>query len=227
MEKEDIAAYINRYEARLKQYGYSPKSLGWGKEGRQGIRFAVLAEEVLKEPNSSVLDVGCGFADLYDFLVACGWKGHYHGIDIVPGLIQIARRRHPKLAIQNCDITSNHGLKNIYDYIICSGVFNAKLSQSDNNHHITKALKSMFKLARKCVCVDFMSTYVDYEHSEAWHTDPIWAFETAMELSRRVSLRHDFMPYEFALFIYRDDTVSNRNIFQAVENVIGDKNKLI
>jgi SAM-dependent methyltransferase len=225
MEKDDIGTYIDRYESRLKRYGHSPRTLGWGKQGRQEIRFGILAEEVLKQPESSVLDVGCGFADLYDFLTTRGWNGPYYGIDIVPGLIEVARRLHPDLDIHVCDITSDACPQDKFDYIICSGVFNAKLSRSCNKDHIRKALHRMFNLIRKCVCIDFMSTYVDYQHSGAWHTDPLWAFAVAKGLSRRVALRHDYMPYEFALFIYKDDSVSDRNVFNVIENGLASKNR--
>ena len=54
----------------------------------------------------SVLDVGCGFADLYDHLRGRGWEGRYRGLDIVPGLLDVARRRHPSLDLQEADIAT-------------------------------------------------------------------------------------------------------------------------
>ena len=43
-------------------------------------------------------------------------------------------------------------------------------------------------------------------------------FGVAMGLTRRVVLRHDYMPFEFALLLYRDQRRSNRNIFQVLEH---------
>jgi hypothetical protein len=63
----------------------------------------------------------------------------------------------------------------------------------------------MFELAGRVVCVDFMTTHVDFQRPEGWHTDPAWAIDLARRLSKRWSLRNDYMPFEFALTIHRDD----------------------
>jgi ubiquinone/menaquinone biosynthesis C-methylase UbiE len=201
----------------LRRFGYSPETLGWGKRGRQEIRFGVLVQPILEIPGSSVLDAGCGFADLYDYLVAQGWKGRYCGIDIVPGLLQVARERHPELDLREVDITASDVKLGSHDFVVASGMFNARLKRGDNLKHIEHALLNMRRIAKAAVCVDFMSTYVDYQHPEGWHTDPAWALALGKKLSRRVMLRHDYMPYEFALIIYTDDTISPRNVFNAAE----------
>lgn len=219
MHPEDRQAYVERYESRLDQFGYSPETLGWGKNGRQDVRFAVLAAEALARANCSVLDVGCGFADLYDYLRARGWAGSYTGVDIVPRLIEVAVERHPGLDLRCAELHQLAG-EGTHDYVIASGVFNARLEQEDNREHIRRSLAAMHRLARAAVCVDFMSTYVDFQHPLGWHTDPGWAFGAAKELSRRAALRHDYMPFEFALFIYKEDQVSGRNVFQAFEETL-------
>lgn len=212
MQPEDRRDTIERYETRLSQYGYSPQALGWGQHGRQSVRFAVLAEAAMRQPASSVLDIGCGFADLYDFLRAQGWQGQYTGVDIVPGLLAVARERHPELSLIEGDINLLNDVPE-HDYVIASGIFNARLKQGDNQSFTEQTLIRMIGLARVVVCVDFLSTYVDFQKETAWHTDPAWALSFARRLSRRVALRHDYMPYEFALFIYRQAQVSDQNIF--------------
>lgn len=216
MKAQDKAEYIQRYEARLQQFGYSPETLGWGKHGRQDVRFGVLAEYALRDRESSVLDVGCGFADLYDFLRHRGWAGRYVGMDVVPGLLSVARERHPTLELQMADITEAEGLGS-FDYVISSGTFNAQLVAQDNREHIERALRAMFFAATQAVCADFLSTYVDFQKPGAWHSDPAWIFSFAKTLSRRVTLRHDYMPFEFSVFIFRDDEVTEQRIFRPVQ----------
>jgi len=218
LKKEDREHYIQQYETRLRKFGYSPETLGWGKYGRQEVRFAVLAKFALGMPGSTVLDVGCGFADLYDFLIEHQWRGQYCGIEIVPGLLDLARKRHPDLDLRGLDITSDEDLPEAHDFVIASGVLNFKLKMGDNEQHIQRALDAMFRVARVAVCVDFLSTYVEFQKPDAWHTDPGWVFAQAKQLSRRVILRHDYMPFEFSLFIFRDDFISERNVFRPIEN---------
>lgn len=212
MERLDRARYIERYEGRLKEFGYSPQTLGWGKNGRQEVRFSVLAEPILRMPESSVLDVGCGFADLYDYLAAHGWRGTYHGIDLVPGLVDVARERRPGVRVEVADIAELSG-DGAYDFVCASGIFNARLEADDNAAHIERSVGRMFALSRVAACVDFMTTYVDFQHPTAWHTDPCWALGMARRLSARFVLRSDYMPFEYALLLYRRDEWSPRNVF--------------
>ena len=223
MDKPDREEIVQRYESWFKQYGYSPRSLGWGEDGRQSVRFSVLAEYALNSPGSSVLDVGCGFADLYDFLQHHGWQGSYTGIDIVPGLIDTARQRHPDLDIREMDITGDCSSLERPDFAIASGTMNTALTHTDNLAHIEAVLKTMVTLCRTAVCVDFMTTWVDYKKPGAWHTDPGWALKTAKRLSRRVNWRGDYMPYEFSLFIFKDDHISSQRVFSAYEKTLNDE----
>jgi SAM-dependent methyltransferase len=203
----DRAAYVERYERRLAQHGRSPQALGWGRPGREPIRFAVMAEVIEAVGAESVLDVGCGFADLYDHLRERGWTGRYQGIDIVPGLLTEARRRTPGRSVEEADVASYRpGESGVFDVAVASGVFNARLEAQDNRQHIERSVGRMWELSRQAICVDFMSTHVDFQHPDAWHTDPAWALALARHHSRRFTLRHDYLPYEFALAVYHDDT---------------------
>jgi SAM-dependent methyltransferase len=215
---EDRLDCVDRYEKRLREFGYSPETLGWGLQGRQEVRFSILAELAVRKPKSSVLDVGCGFCDLFDFLDRRGWRGHYTGIDIVPGLLKVARQRHAGLDVREVDITDEHAELGEYDFVISSGIFNAKLPSGNNDIHVKAALQSMFRYCRYATCVDFLSSYVDFQKPGANHTDPGWAFAQAKQLTRNVLLRHDYMPFEFAVFLFRDDSASERNVFRLFED---------
>jgi SAM-dependent methyltransferase len=217
VKTEDRLDYVQRYEKRLEEFGYSPATLGWGAQGRQEVRFSVLSEPALRMPESSVLDVGCGFCDLYDFLAQHGWRGRYTGVDIVPGLLDVARRRHPDLDVLEIDITDGSMLVGEYDFVISSGALNATLPSGNNEAHIEAALRSMYQRSRYATCVDFLSSYVDFQKPGAHHTDPGWALAAAKRFTRRVVLRHDYMPYEFSVFLFRDDAISERKVFRAFE----------
>ena len=217
MKTEDRLDHVQRYEKRLEEFGYSPATLGWGAHGRQEVRFSVLAGPALRLPESSVLDVGCGFCDLYDFLHQRGWRGRYTGMDIVPGLLDVARRRHPDLDLRELDITDDSMPVGEYDFVISSGALNATLPSGKNQTHIELALRNMYQRSRYATSVDFLSSYVDFQKPGAHHTDPGWTLAVAKRLTRRVLLRHDYMPYEFSIFLFRDEAISERSVFRAFE----------
>ncbi len=212
MKHEDKQDYINRYTDRLNIFGYSPETLGWGKNGRQDIRFSVLSQPILQLPDCSVLDVGCGFADLYTYLLNNGWNGRYVGIDLVPSLLKVAKDRKPNIELYNYDIEEAKTLGK-FDFVVASGIFNAKLNNTDNKNHIVHTLTDMLEIVQNMVCVDFMSTYVDFQKEGSWHTDPAWLINQLNKLTKRFSLRYDYMPFEFAVFLHKDDFINSINTF--------------
>ena len=88
MNKRDIKIYQSRYNDRLLKFGYSTKTLGWGGgRERQSLRFKTHLEIGFKE-NDSIIDIGCGFGDLYFYLKENFSQFYYYGIDINPILIE-------------------------------------------------------------------------------------------------------------------------------------------
>src|SRR5262245_24196622 len=120
-------AVIRRYSGRFAEHGYSPKTLGWDK-GKQDIRFAVLTSQY-DFSGKRVLDIGCGFGDLNRILQQrCGTNYQYHGVDIVPVLIEKARELYPAGHVRfSIEDILNDSFCGQYDYAIASGVFNHKM----------------------------------------------------------------------------------------------------
>lgn len=204
MEKNDT---IKRYNEHLKIYGDDPRSLGWLK-GRQHIRFKALSE-IADLNNCTILDLGCGFGDLYGFLKK-KYNIDYTGYDINKNLIDIAKTKNPDASFDVKDILREKVLKN-FDYIISSGVFNFKLA--DNASFSKNMLKKMFEICNKGVAVDFVTDYVDYRNKDLNYTSPEEIFRFCKTLSKRVTLRHDYMPFEFCIYLYKNDFITENNVF--------------
>ena len=217
MTPEAIKKYVVRIESAIAAHGNGAAALCDGKGGRGDVRFPILAGPAIANPDSSVLDVGCGYGDLRSFLREQGWQGKYMGIDIVPALLQEARIRHPDAEFRELDGSAGLGGLPPHDFVIASGLMNLELPGGGNEAHIRNFMACMFQHARVAVSIDFMSSMVDFKHPDAWHTDPAWALQSAFTLTRRVVLRADYMPYEFCLIMYKDASISGRNVFQAWE----------
>jgi trans-aconitate methyltransferase len=196
----DVEIVRNRYSERYKQYGYSPKTLGWGENGRQSIRFSILTK-IGDLNNKSILDVGCGFGDLYGYLLSTGWSGTYTGIDIVQELITEGKQRFPDANLLMVDFDDYYQEKKV-DYIIASGIFNFKLSCELNMTYIQRTLKKMFDCAVLGVSVDFMTTWVDYQTHLAFHTNPSQIINIIRKITNQFVIRQDYMPYEYSLYLY-------------------------
>src|ERR1700739_1074782 len=159
MNSKDVNLYIERYNQRLDKFGYSPESLGWGggKE-RQFVRFKALTE-IGVEKHDSLLDVGCGFADLYEYLKLNEFNGQYLGVDINGNLLDLARKEHQGVNVEKINILEED-INRQFNWVVSSGIFNLKLNFEDNLTYIKTMLKKMYEISNKGVAVDFMSTYV-------------------------------------------------------------------
>jgi len=212
METIDREGSIRTYRSMLQTHGPVPQALGWGLCPRQAIRFSVLWDELRHYPQASVLDVGCGFADLCTYLRGRGWRGQYRGIDLVPEMAAEAQRRHPDADIQLLDLTAAEGLEPA-DFVYEAGIFNLRLATGNDKEHATNMLRAMFRTARQAVVCDWLSSYVDFQLPEACHWDPDFILRTGRSLTKRLRLRMDYMPYEFAVILWKDDSVGPQRVF--------------
>lgn len=193
------------YTSRYKQWGYSPKSLGWDK-GNQHVRFDVLTSHYCFE-QKSVLDIGCGFGDLVNVLSQKSSQFDYVGIDLSEDFVQKARELHPspycKFFAQDI-LTFSPQEK--FHYAIASGTFNLKLSGVNQYEFIEDVIKKTLQLCTDGFAFDFLSDKVDYQKEETFHFSPEKILSIAYKYSRNVMLRNDYMPFEFSLFLFKDDS---------------------
>ncbi len=203
MPGEDRRRTVERYSARYSEHGYSPLTLGW-KKGRQPIRFDVLSSQY-DFNDKSVLDIGCGFGDLLSTLgTKFGPLNSYTGVDLVEPLIEEARRRWPAHTFLIGDFLELE-FGSGFDYAVASGVFNHRLAGVDNEAFIEAAMRRTFDLCRDGFAFDFLSDKVDHRLEHTFHASPEWVLSVAFSLSRNVVMRNDYMPFEFSVFVFKDD----------------------
>ncbi|QWD13011.1 class I SAM-dependent methyltransferase [Polynucleobacter paneuropaeus] len=205
MNNIDRDLTIEKYREGYQKYGYSPKSLGWDK-GRQKIRFEILLS-FFECAGKSILDIGCGFGDINQTLSQKTSNAYsYFGIDLVDELINEGRSRYQSDHIRF--ITADfleYSFTEKFDIIVASGIFNHKFISEDNDKFVEKVLKKAFSLCTEGVAFDFLSDKVDYCHSHTYHNSPERILGLAYKLSRNICLRNDYMPFEFSIFIGKDD----------------------
>ena len=218
MKLKDKNKIIDRYEKRLKELGPVQESLGWLK-GRQKLRFYVLKNIDNFHESDSVLDVGCAFGDLKQFLIQSGWNGKYIGVDIVPGLILQSRRKYKKIDVRELDILTDD-FKEKTDWVFSSGALTSKTFEEDSYDYVEKMLIKMFEICQKGVSVNFCSPNVTFQSEVNFHPNFDKILKIASSITRRFSLIHDYMPYEFTLYLYKDDILNSEiNIFESFEDL--------
>lgn len=199
MRSQDRQEIVARYEARLASDADDRAVLATGTNERQKTRFDVLAQ-VGDLAGKRILDLGCGLGDFYAHLLDKGINVDYTGFDITPGFIERASTRFPNANFELRDIQESMPEER-YDYAICSQVFNNKLGSGDNVEVVSDVMQRLFALTTSGVAIDMVTSFVDYQQDNLFYYDPMLMFQKAKEITRRVTLRHDYPLFEFCLYL--------------------------
>lgn len=209
MEKKISKKIYDYYQSLFEQYGFDPKSVGWGsKKGKQSLRFEILCQ-IGQLSNSSILDVGCGFGDLYGYLRYRRIKVRYHGVDINQNLLNIGKKFYPGISLDLRDFEKKKFHKK-FDWILASGI----TSHGSTYSHLTGVMKEMFRICKKGFAMNFVSDKVDYKTEGLFYSSPEKILSITKSITNRFVLRHDYMPFEFTLYIYKDSRKTTNNIFK-------------
>lgn len=155
---------LERYNNKLNKFNLSPKSLGWDKKINQIERFD-FSSRYLNLNNSSILDVGCGFADFLDFLEKKKIPfNNYVGYDINENFIEICKRKYPKYIFKKKDMF-NLGKKK-YDFIFAFGIFSLRHKGISNIKLMENFSKYAFPRIKKALVINYISKYQEKKRTE-------------------------------------------------------------
>ncbi|MCX6237718.1 MAG: methyltransferase domain-containing protein [Bacteroidia bacterium] len=193
----DIGIAAELYNSRFDDFGQHIKTVGWGNEKDQKLRFEVLFRG-LNPTGKIILDVGCGFGDLVKYLdEKTNGDFQYIGIDVAEKLISHARSKYgqPKREFYTGDIFTVN-LPQI-DISVLSGALSLKVDGVQQYAHET--MKRMYEISQEAASLNFLSKYVDFELEKNQHYQPEIIYSWAKEFSTRVNLINDYPLYEFTI----------------------------
>lgn len=197
-ENARIAAF---YDGLVARFGCGPRALDWGGRASQERRFDVLTQ-IDELAGHSVLDVGCGLADLFVFLESRRVRVAYTGYDIAPAVIRFARTRFPQLDLQVVDLMAEEAVAPEHDFVLASGIFN--LRSIGSYGYLEEMVRRMFRSCRRGVAFNSLSSRSDVIDSNQFLADPARVLRICLDITPNVVLRHDYMPHDFTVYIYRD-----------------------
>lgn len=199
---------LKRYQNRFYELGETPKALGWGCKEDQLERFRVMYENYDFE-GKTVMDVGCGFADWYSFLLSKGTKCEYIGVDIIPEFINCCQQKYEAATFINANIMLEADKLPVADVVITNGTLNFKQSLIDNLLYTKDYMEIAFKKAKDAVIMDFLSTRLtkDYPKEEqVYYHNPQKILEMAFSYTDDLKLLHHYKAIpqkEFMLIMYK------------------------
>jgi len=155
----------------------------------------------------SLLDVGCGAGDLYDHLQARGIHCNYTGIDISEEMVRRCRQRFPGVRFEQRNILDwTPGQQ--WDYTIAVGIHNIRIE--GGRELLENVTRRQFEL---CTVASHISLLTDRYTGFAPHIQP-WRAEgiltLALDITPYVVLRHDYLPNDFSVTLYRQPLIDTR-----------------
>ncbi len=197
---EKINAY---YTDKLKQFGTTAKGVDWRDETSQQTRFEQLSKMITKE-NFSVLDYGCGYGALYDFLKNISVHFEYTGFDISVDMIAAAKKIYS--SYNNCFFTVAEKELPVCDFVIASGIFNVRLDIMDAEweKHIITTVKKINNLATKGFAFNMLPSYADeyLKKSNLYYANPVWVKKALADITTgEIEILDNYSLFEFTVLI--------------------------
>lgn len=191
------------YNDLVSTYGHHPRSCDYGQQESQKIKFTVLGT-CTDYTNKSVLDIGCGFADFYSYLVQKYGSVDYHGVDISTKMIETAKTLHPSLHLEVRNVFEDVPDRK-FDIITANGIF--YLLGNEAWPLLQVFVKKMYDMCNEVVAFNTLSVWAPDKQDGEFYADPSVVLSFCKSLSPWVSLRHDYHTRDFSVFIYKSRNV--------------------
>lgn len=194
------------FDKRIQEHGASPRGADWNSETSQNTRFDQLLKIVEGDP-FSIIDYGCGYGALADYLVEKGFHADYHGFDILESAIETALEKHA--GKPNRRFSASEDQLPVCDYTVASGIFNYRGEQSfeDWTNYVVSVLHHFNDLSRKGFASNFLTKYSDADkmRSDLYYADPLYLFDYCKKtFATNVALLHDYRLYDFTILVRKD-----------------------
>jgi trans-aconitate methyltransferase len=203
-----VKHFFDMYEDAFRRHGDSHEAVLWPK-GRQAERFHALTRHIARSGNFSVLDYGCGLAHLKPYVDSHYERVAYTGADAVEAFVDSNRRKYPDAVFHQAQSPESVGGE--FDYVVASGAFNILYTPGDPAAHraiVYRILEQLFAKASTYLSINMMTDAVDFEQPHAYHQNVPDLYRFAIDtLSRRLVLDQSYMPYEFTLTLWKDQSI--------------------
>jgi SAM-dependent methyltransferase len=180
---------------------YSPKPVGYHATAEQHYLFQNLL--VGFNPSNNILDIGCGRADLCNFITNFyGEAAPYAGIDHNPIMADLAKQKYGYDVITGAFETSK---LNNHDWIVAGGLFTQRRCNSEDADLVKlfDDVDRMYKLANSVVSFNLLSPINNKLHEGFFYVHPGLVLDMLIEKYRYVTLRHNYSPDVYTVTILK------------------------
>jgi SAM-dependent methyltransferase len=189
------------YDARVKSFGLSSKSVGWKDFAQQKLRFDILTSNIDLN-RKKIVDVGCGFGDLVNHLISKGVvPQEYIGVEVSRKMIEIAKKNtKTKINTKFLNINVfNDPLNITVDIALMSGLLNLRQSNESSTEILQNFLSKIRPIVTEGLVFNLLTDEVDYQQPHHLHYNPTKTQQIVLDFFKYVSIKKDYGLYEFTV----------------------------
>lgn len=192
------------YSHKVRMHGPTARGVDWNSLESQRLRFQQLMRVRDTDSRCSIIDYGCGYGALADYVAEQGEAFTYQGLDLSDEMVRLARDLHrnsPHLTF----VSEERHLEPA-DYAVASGVFNVRLQTPDDEwlRYFLHTVERLDALSRLGFAFNALTKYSDANRMrpDLYYADPLLLFDHCKRhYSERVALLHDYPLYEFTILV--------------------------
>ena len=202
---KNILHRINKYYSdKIVEHGAISQGVDWNSKESHFIRFEQLCKVFTNKENFSLLDFGCGYGALIDYLYEANIICDYIGFDISEKMILKAKENYFGDRIK----FTNKLNESTYDFTIANGIFNVKLDNEEEEweKYIIETIEKINTYSNIGFSFNILSSYSDKEYQRDYlhYANPTFYFDYCKKhFSRKVALLHDYDHYEFTILVVK------------------------
>lgn len=178
----------------------APEMVGWLSQAEQELLFNALL--MFFQPGQSVLDAGCGRADLFGLIGPA--VSLYKGIDYNKNILDIAQRKFPEVNVEAIDLL-DFNEPDSYDWVFASGMFNTQME--DAIEYTQKCVDKMFESSKVGVAFNLLTgipaDLADEDKAQIIVWDSGAWLNYLVSKYTKVICRTDYMEGDTTFFIFK------------------------
>jgi len=209
-----LAAVAAHYETALATHGATAKGVDWKDQDGQRLRHRQFLRLIERDPDASVLDLGCGYGDFLTFLRTIGHRGPYIGCDIAPAMISAARALHGEGPDRVFHLGATPPVP--ADYAVGGGILNV-IRGADTGAwaaHVDTVITTLARSARRGFGFNMLSLNSDPERRrpDLFYADPVAVLGCMIQrYGRHVALLQDYGLWEFTVLVRHSSHTASPN----------------
>lgn len=191
---KDVGQYFDRL---IEAHGSNPQALDYGSWKSQDMRFKMIAEAI-DFSGKTVLDIGCGFADLKPFLDEWFENVRYGGIEASEKAVGIAKKKtrmitqafwpsYKSFIDPACDIVVMNGVLYLQPYV--EGL---------------EMIDAAWEITKEVLIFDCQSIFSERKHANEFYRRPEEVLVSLQMLTPYITLRHEKAKHFFMVYLYRE-----------------------